>query len=76
MLTQEELGKISDDELHSRYKTVKGWITSRKFSAAKTRHLEVELCYIHREAEWRDNRRAAHREYIAEKRKSRNRRTA
>ena len=78
MLNQDELGKISDDELHRRYRTVKGWITSRKFSTAKTRNLEVELCYLHRETEIREARRIAHQHYLAERKKTRikSRRTA
>ena len=76
MLNQDQLGKISDDDLHRRYKTVKGWIVSRKFSTAKTRHLEIELCYIHRESEIRESRREHHRRWLAEKRNSSSRRTA
>ncbi len=76
MLTQDELGKISDDELHRRYRTVKGWIVSRKFSASKTKNLEIELCYLHRESEIRETRRETHRRWIAARRNSGSRRTA
>ena len=64
MLTQEDLGKISDDELNRRFRTVKNWIVSKKFSSTKTKNFEIELCYLYREHEIRENRRAAHRVWL------------
>ena len=71
VLNQDELGKISDDDLFRRYKTVKNLVRSKKFSRDKMRNLEIELCYLHREHEIRENRKAAHQVWLAERRNQR-----
>ena len=64
MLTQEELGKISDDDLYRRFKTIKNLIRSRKLSYTKARDIEVEFCYLYREQEIRENRKFAHQAWM------------
>tara|TARA_Y100000310_G_scaffold273250_1_gene288622 strand:+ start:933 stop:1217 length:285 start_codon:yes stop_codon:yes gene_type:complete len=64
VLTQEELGKISDDDLYRRFKTIKNLIRSRKFSYTKARELEIEFCYLYREQEIRENRKFAHQAWM------------
>ena len=59
----DQLGKITDEELKSRFYTLKKLIDSKKNSKTKLKQLEIEHCYLCRELEIRKNRRSAHESF-------------
>lgn len=68
MLTQDELEKVSDDDLNRRFRSVKNLIRNSRFSHEKKLELQIEFCYLHREIEIREHRKVAHEEWLKENR--------
>ena len=63
-LGQDQLGKITDEELNSRFRTVRNLIENKKNSKDKIKQLEIEFCYLVREKEIRSNRKNAHDNFL------------
>ena len=66
-MTIDEISIISDNELRNRIEGIKNLLTYN--SKRNSVPLQVDLCYLQREAEIRVARRSAHEEYISEIRK-------
>ena len=62
-INQDQLGKITDEELRSRFSTIKKLIDSKKNSKPKLKQLEIEYCYLYREMDLRRSRRTAHENF-------------
>lgn len=71
MLNQDELAKISDDDINRRFKSVRNLIRNSKFSRVKQVDLQIEFCYLFREIEIRETRRRTHEEWVKENRQRR-----
>ena len=69
-INQDQLGKITDEELKSRFYTTKKLIESKKNSKAKLKQLEIEFCYLYRELELRKSRRNAHDSFAQKNRRN------
>ncbi len=69
-LSQDKIAIISDDDLNRRVRTIRGLIRNNRFSQEKLKELQTEFCYLHREAEIREARRAAHQLYLRQLRQN------
>ena len=70
VVMSDRLIEMDEDELRARMRNIRR--TIRKCSdRVKRAQLEVECCYIHREVEIREQRRAAHVKYLASKNRNR-----
>ena len=66
----DRLAEMDEDELRARMRGVRRSIRRVK-NRNERRLLEVESCYLHREIEIREQRRAAHSKWLSEKRERR-----
>jgi hypothetical protein len=66
-MTSDEIAVISENELRNRIDGIKNLLTYN--SKRNSVHLQIDLCYLQREAEIRVARKAAHEEYLVENRK-------
>ena len=65
-MSNRPLDRVSDDELNGRLNAVRAMIRRTRKHLGDTRDAEVELCYLEREMEVRENRRMAHSKYLSE----------
>lgn len=71
-LKRDALAEMDEDELRARMRNVRRSIR-RTRNRDERAHLEIECCYLHREIEVREQRRAAHSKWLMNKRERRNR---
>ncbi len=66
ILSTDEIVAMSDDELSRRSNSLNGYIDRerRRGNRQSVHELELEYCYLYREAEVRDQRRKAHEEWL------------
>ena len=64
MLTPDQLGKMSDDEIYRRKIFLQGLRDRNRFDLNLMKYAEEELCFIHREQELREVRFDAHEIYL------------
>jgi hypothetical protein len=64
MSNNRTLERINDDELHARLNAVRAMIRRARKHGGDTSDAEIELCYLEREEEHRQNRKNAHFRYI------------
>lgn len=67
IMTIDQLGEVTDDELHDRIRGLRQMIDSSRKNRVETRilrTLEEELCFADREAQLRRERKAAHQSYL------------
>jgi hypothetical protein len=64
VLTIDEISIMSDDELGRRISSLNGYLGRERNRGNHRGDLEVEYCYLHREAEIRTARREAHMNWL------------
>jgi hypothetical protein len=60
----DDIASLSDDELRRKLNTVQRLIDTSRRKRDNSSSLEVDYCYLARESEVRDRRRAAHAAYL------------
>lgn len=62
-MSNKRIERISDDQLNAQLNAIRAHIRRTRKYGSDTREAEVELCYLEREQELRENRRKAHEAY-------------
>ena len=71
----DELAAMDEDELRARMRNVRRSLR-RNRDRNERQLLEVESCYLHREIEVREQRRAAHTKWLSDKKERKNKEVA
>lgn len=61
-ISEDDLNGLSDDQLMRQIDTMRR--LAKKRDSDFTRKVQVELCYLQREMNWRLKRRETHRDYL------------